>query len=304
MSASPGIFERVCMEHNPLDLTNVAISQALGVLISFFVSQLKRLPLVATYPKVVAAVLSLAGALTLHYVGGQGGGAIALVIFFCQQLATAIGGYEVAKTLKSSSDDSQGFTRRFPVIFLVFGLVMSQSACNKDQLLRAANASAVTASLINLGIDTKLALAQDGTLDRDGELAVTLAMFDLNRAVKEFNTRARTYTEFTSETRAELLILLNDVTAGVSRLNDQGVLRIQNPQAKARFQKILTRVRTATALASIWASLKKVELKDRDPQAMIEAAQLFEQASATLDRNAAKLAEDLARLQPKEGGEQ
>lgn len=286
----------------PIALDDVMISQALGILISALVSKLKRITFVATYPKVVAAILSLIAAQILHFAGDESGGVMALMIYFVQQLAIAIGGYEIAKTAGNRLGDQNRITRRLTVIFVLFAVCLSQTACNKDQLRRAANTSAMTASLVRVAIDTKRALAKDGTLDRDEELAITVAMRDLNLAVIEFNSLARTYDEFTAETRAQLLTLFNNVTLGVARLNDQGVLRIKNPQARGRFQKILTRVRAATEVASIWASLKKIEPKDRDPKAVTEAAQLFEQAAVTLDQNAARLAEDLARLQHREVG--
>lgn len=124
-------------------------------------------------------------------------------------------------------------------------LAASFSSCSADQLKRAKIAGLAierTADSVLLLIPT---FQQSGDLSpEDAAIGVKL-LTDFKTTVHQFNARAATYTTFDAHTKADLLKLFQDVTAGLAVLNEQGVLRIKNPKLKGRIQIYLAAAQIA-----------------------------------------------------------
>lgn len=280
-----------------LSINNIAISQALGVLISFLVSKLKRFTFVNSNPKIAAAILSIGAALILHYWGNQEGGMSALVIYFIQQLATAVTGYEIAKNTKSGTIKA---IKRFSTVILLSVFVFTQQACDKDQLRKIATKTERIAILLDAGIEAKRALGKTGDIDSAGELLATNALASVNSIVQQVNDRAQNYTELDQSTRAETIKLLQDAAAILDDLNAQGVLHIKNPDTQKRFQSAVSILSVALVTTSAFipdfADPVKVEANPANQQ-------IFERARGKLNANETKLKDDLARLMKGQGNQ-
>lgn len=130
-------------------------------------------------------------------------------------------------------------------IHLVILLVVFIIACKDDQLRKAAKASDDAAIAIGAMIDVKRELGKQELITPAQELVLTERLLDVNRAVYQFNSRARTYDRLDSTTQTELLRLFGDITGSMRTLNEQGVLQIQNPDTKQKLSAVLSALDTA-----------------------------------------------------------
>lgn len=126
-------------------------------------------------------------------------------------------------------------------------LLCLTAACDANRLRQAATAADRMALLIKTGIDTRHELRQAGLIDAQEELAVTEALYAVNRSVMEFNARARTFDQWTPETRGTLYLLFLEISDGVKVLNDEGLLKIKNPRAREKLSLALAGINAAVS---------------------------------------------------------
>ena len=88
---------------------------------------------------------------------------------------------------------------------------------------------------------------QSGELSPEDAQAGLKLLTDFKTTIHQFNVRAASYTTFDAKSKADLLKLFQDVTAGLAVLNEQGVTRIKNPKLKGRIQISLAIAQTAAA---------------------------------------------------------
>src|SRR5882724_9843361 len=120
----------------------------------------------------------------------------------------------------------------------LIGAALSSSACQPDQLRKAAQASDTMAGAIKSLILAKRELAKQGKLTRDEELKVTQLLFALNEAVTVFNNQAKNSKTWDASVKTALAGLFADVTTALTQLNSQGILNIADPDAKQKLAGI------------------------------------------------------------------
>ncbi|MBI3654102.1 MAG: hypothetical protein HY231_23980 [Acidobacteria bacterium] len=128
-----------------------------------------------------------------------------------------------------------------PVLLSVCLLATSLSftACSDSDLKKAAQASDDMARGISVALDLDAALIEQKLLSSGEALTVTSALLDLNRLVRQFNDTAQTYKSFDISARTALGKILADITTTLDKLNNQGVLKIKNPDAQLKFRSAL-----------------------------------------------------------------
>lgn len=141
---------------------------------------------------------------------------------------------------------------KFRKFFIIPALLVCLVACDANRLRQCANTSDRMAVSISSAIDIKRELKKAALIDDGEDMAITSCLLKLNLAVKEFNTRAKTYDADTPVNRAELSKLFADVTGGLRELEEKGVVPVKNPDARQKMSAVL---KTLEASAQIIQSL-------------------------------------------------
>ena len=97
--------------------------------------------------------------------------------------------------------------------------------------------------------EAKRQLAANGTLSRDEELPLTNALLDANSVATEIKDFGNGLKDFTAADKQSLLALFDKGLKSISALNDAGVLKIKNPEARSNINTLVITVRTALAAA-------------------------------------------------------
>lgn len=85
---------------------------------------------------------------------------------------------------------------------------------------------------LDKGIKLEATLATNGTIDKAVEPKIRERLLQAQDAVLAFNFKAASWQHFDASSRADIERLLQDTIAYISDLNDNGVLRIRNPQSQ------------------------------------------------------------------------
>lgn len=116
-----------------------------------------------------------------------------------------------------------------------------------DPRCNYAKASDDIAGGISAMIDAKRQLAAKGRITPDEERKLTDLLDTANNAAIAFNNKIKTpgINPLDAATKADLLTLLSNVTNAVNELNNSGVLRIGNADARQKLSRIFTTVNSA-----------------------------------------------------------
>jgi hypothetical protein len=140
-------------------------------------------------------------------------------------------------------------SKRMIAITLLLACFVTQ-ACTDEDRERAAQASDNMARGISVALDLDAALIEARLLDKDEAITVTSALLDANRLIREFNETAKGFKSIGAAERSALLRIVTGITRSLDRLNEQGVLRLKNPEAKQKFTAALAVVTGAVTVLS------------------------------------------------------
>lgn len=118
-----------------------------------------------------------------------------------------------------------------------------------DELLKDAKAfgKALTKSL-DEGIRYEAALAQDGVIDPDKEPQIRQWLQDGKTATDDFNARIAKYEHFDAASRADVAKFLDDAIGFIDNLEQNGILRIKNPNSRIIARSIISGARLLAEL--------------------------------------------------------
>jgi hypothetical protein len=122
----------------------------------------------------------------------------------------------------------------------------SKTALTADDVLRGAKTTGrVVAVALDEGIALEATLATNGTIPPDVEPKIKQILSDAKVAVTEFNTRIAKYDHFDADSRKLIADFLTEALGFVEKLNNEGVLKIKNPNSQLIAAGILSGARLA-----------------------------------------------------------
>ena len=128
-----------------------------------------------------------------------------------------------------------------------------------DPLRKYAKAADDIAAAISAMIDAKRKLAQQGRISADEERKLTQLLTVANEADITFNNRLKATTTLDASSKADLVNLLSQVTSAVNDLNNSGVLRLGNADARQKLSKFITTINAAIAVFAQFQAMGPVD---------------------------------------------
>ena len=128
------------------------------------------------------------------------------------------------------------------LVFALAPVIVTQAACEKSEVRRAAVAADRIANTLDALTETKRALRAEGKIDDREELALTRGLLVAVRADRLFNERVKFYANsktLTPTARGELRALFRDVTAALAQMTRDGTIQIGNPRAREQISRLL-----------------------------------------------------------------
>jgi hypothetical protein len=160
-------------------------------------------------------------------------------------------------TYRSKETDMKPRKMWTTALTLVLALTCLSFKCggdgSSDPKRKYAKAADDIAGAISAMIDAKRNLAQQNRISADEERNLTQLLTAANDADIAFTNRLKSTTTIDAASRADLTNLLSQVTSAISSLNDSGVLRLGNADARQRLSRFIT---TANAALAILAQLQ------------------------------------------------
>jgi hypothetical protein len=129
----------------------------------------------------------------------------------------------------------------------------SNSNSVESQRRRFAKAADDIAGAIGAMIDAKRNLAQQGRISADEERRLTQLLTVANDADTALVNKLKSTTTIDAAGCSDILNLLSQVTAAINDLNNSGVLKLGNADARQRLSKFIA---TANAALAILAQLQ------------------------------------------------
>ena len=134
---------------------------------------------------------------------------------------------------------------------LVLALTCLSFKCGgdgSDPKRKYAKAADDIAGAISAMIDAKRNLAQQNRISADEERNLTQLLTAANDADAALVNRLKSTTTIDAASRADLTNLLSQVTSAISNLNNSGVLRLGNADARQRLSRFITAANAALAI--------------------------------------------------------
>jgi hypothetical protein len=145
--------------------------------------------------------------------------------------------------------------KKFTSLFLIAALAFGQLACSDSDYRKAARAGAGIAS----GLQTLQGINEDAYASKllEGHEAILVAQLisDATRANDEFVKQLGGFKQLQPGDRAMLALWFGGLTRSLDALNQQGILRVKDPQARERLSLAFAAVQTSLAvLAQLFAA--------------------------------------------------
>jgi hypothetical protein len=139
------------------------------------------------------------------------------------------------------------------LLMLVLALASVSFKCgggcaDTDPRCNYAKAADDIAGGISAMIDAKQSLAKKGRITPDEDRKLTQLLTVANDAAIVFNNRLKATTTLDATSRADLLNLLSNVTSAIDELNNSGVLRIGNADAKQKLSRVFGSISRAVSI--------------------------------------------------------
>ena len=120
------------------------------------------------------------------------------------------------------------------VAVVVLGLTMLMAGCNDGDVRKAARAADSIASGLAAVQKANEAVFDAGLIDKEDAKAVSLLVKDATLANDVFVAKVRTLKEIDPSSKVALVRWFGELSASIEKLNQEGVLRVKNPEAKAK----------------------------------------------------------------------
>lgn len=123
---------------------------------------------------------------------------------------------------------------RTAVIAVVLSVALALQGCNDNQLKQVATNIDRAAVLIGQTREVRDDLFAHGLISKDEAHKITVVLVRINRNVKTFNDKARTYQSVTPQAKADAKKFAADFADGINELIQNGTLGVKNPQSKEK----------------------------------------------------------------------
>lgn len=114
------------------------------------------------------------------------------------------------------------------------------TGCDDSAYRKAVRASAGISEGLKKLQDANEASLKAGAIDQDDAKTIALATADAVRANQAIRAELRVAEKLDLQSRAQIVAEVANIAASLKQLNDEGVLHVKNPAAKAKLQTILT----------------------------------------------------------------
>lgn len=131
------------------------------------------------------------------------------------------------------------------------------TACDKDQIRKAALAAHRVTISLEAAADTKDSLLAKGIISKDESTRIAGLLLKAVKATKIFNDKVAMYVDanqnatvaaLTADQRIELTKLFDDVVDSISQLTTQGVITIGSEKARQQLDAILAAARASITI--------------------------------------------------------
>lgn len=135
-------------------------------------------------------------------------------------------------------------------ILLAAACALSLNGCDDGDYRKAVRANAaISESLAEAQeLNERAYNAKPQLIDAEESSAIAQGIQDATRANIEFRAQLNALKKLDPANKAQLAALLDGVVASVDRLEANGVLRIKNPDSRARFAVVVGGIRTSLAV--------------------------------------------------------
>jgi len=123
--------------------------------------------------------------------------------------------------------------------------------------------TAALAQAVDEGIALEATLATQGAIDPQIEPQIKRWLLDSKIGVDAFNARLQTYTKFDSSAKADILKFSDDALILITKLNDEGVLRIKDPRSQLAAAGIIAGARVAVRILKSYADREVAPARTR-----------------------------------------
>lgn len=132
---------------------------------------------------------------------------------------------------------------RIALFVVVAALAIACNGCGdkegKDTLRGVAKALHRVANATARADEVTHRLFLDGIISAQEAEAISIALADINRASGEFQKKARTYTEYNAQAKADILIYAGDARDYIAARIADGTARIKNQRAREDWSAIV-----------------------------------------------------------------
>lgn len=137
---------------------------------------------------------------------------------------------------------------RLLAISLVLALVLAPLGCTDTDYRKATRAAAGIATGLGAIQDANESLFKAQLLDKDEARAIAQGVADAVRVNDQFVGRLRTLKTIDASNKQLVGLWFSEVLTSLEALNQQGVLRVKNAEAKAKFAVIFAGVQSSAAI--------------------------------------------------------
>lgn len=122
------------------------------------------------------------------------------------------------------------------------------TGCDDSQYRKAARAVAGISSGLKSIQDANEVAFHAGEIDQDSARAISLAVADASFANDKIVQELKAIKKLDPQSKAQIIAHVTAIGESLKQLNDQGVLHIKNPDAKAKFNAAVGGVEAALGI--------------------------------------------------------
>jgi hypothetical protein len=142
----------------------------------------------------------------------------------------------------------QAFMQHLFIFLLIFVVLFAQLGCTDTDYRKATRAAAGIATGLGAVQDANESLYKAQLLDKDEARAIAQGVADAVRVNDQFVGRLRTLKTVDASNKQLVGLWFSEVLTSLEALNQQGVLRVKNADAKAKLSVIFAGVQSSAAI--------------------------------------------------------
>jgi hypothetical protein len=142
----------------------------------------------------------------------------------------------------------QAFVQHLFIFLLIFVVLFAQLGCTDTDYRKATRAAAGIATGLGAIQDANESLYKAHLLDKDEARAIAQGVADAVRVNDQFVGRLRTLKTIDASNKQLVGLWFSEVLTSLEALNQQGVLRVKNAEAKAKLSVIFAGVQSSAAI--------------------------------------------------------